>query len=86
MRNGILRDVVFACAGVLMVMAAIGLPRQGSAAQPRWQVNQSQCLTIKSSGQGAQLMPCYMTKPPPGVPARSSGKPTKPTPLPKSAP
>jgi hypothetical protein len=74
MRNGILRDVVFAGAGVLMVMAAIGLPRQGSAAQPRWQVNQSQCQTMKSPGQGTQLLPCYMTKLPTGVPAPGSGK------------
>jgi hypothetical protein len=62
MRNGILRDVLFACAGVLMVMAAIGLPRQASAAQRSWQVNQSQCQVMNSSGQGAQLLPCYMPK------------------------
>jgi hypothetical protein len=62
MRNGILRDVLFACAGVLMVMAAIGLPRQASAAQRSWQANQSQCQVLKSSGQGAQLLPCYMPK------------------------
>jgi hypothetical protein len=78
MRNGILRDVVFACAGVLMVMAAIGLPRQAPAAQPRWQINQSQCQAMKSSGTGAQLLPCYMSKLPPGVPAPSSGKPVPP--------
>jgi hypothetical protein len=62
MRNGILRDVLFACAGVLMVMAAIGLPRQASAGQGSWQVNQSQCQVLKSSSQGAQLLPCYMPK------------------------
>jgi hypothetical protein len=71
MRNGILRDVLFACAGVLMVMAAIGLPRQASAAQPSWQLNQSQCQVMKSSGQGAQLLPCYMPKRPPQAPART---------------
>ena len=62
MRNGILRDVLFACAGVLMVMAAIGLPRQASVAQRSGQMNQSQCQVLKSSGQGAQLLPCYMPK------------------------
>jgi hypothetical protein len=36
MRNGILRDVIFACAGLLLVMAAIGLPRQDAAARPQW--------------------------------------------------
>ena len=78
MRNGILRDVVFACAGVLMVMAAIGLPRQASTAHPRWQVNQSQCQTMKSPGQGAQLLPCYVTKVPSQVPAPRFGKPAPP--------
>jgi hypothetical protein len=85
MRNGILRDVIFACAGVLMVMAAIGLPRQASAAQPRWQLNQSQCQMPKSPGQGAQLLPCYMPKVPPKAPAASFGKPARPAPPAKPA-
>jgi hypothetical protein len=38
MTNGILRDVVFACAGVVMVIAAIGLPRQAQAGSPQWQM------------------------------------------------
>jgi hypothetical protein len=37
MTNGILRDVVFACAGVVMVIAAIGLPRQAPAGSSQWQ-------------------------------------------------
>jgi hypothetical protein len=66
MRIGILRDVIFACAGVLMVAAAIGLPRQVSAAQPPWQMNTSRCQA-QWEGQGVQLMPCYFRKgPPPG--------------------
>ena len=36
MRNEILRDMVFGCAGVLMVMAAIGLPPQVSAGPQMW--------------------------------------------------
>jgi hypothetical protein len=38
MTNGILRDVVFACAGVVMVIAAIGLPRQAPAGSSQWQM------------------------------------------------
>jgi hypothetical protein len=86
MRNGILRDVVFACAGVLMVMAAIGLPRQASAAQSRWQTSQSQCQVLKSPGQRVQLLPCYMPKVPAKAPAPSFGKPAEPAPPAKPAP
>jgi hypothetical protein len=65
MRNGILRDVVFACAGVFVVTAAIGLPRPAAATQSQWSV-QSRCET-KGPGQGTELLPCYLPKgPPPG--------------------
>lgn len=38
MRNEILRDMVFGCAGVLMVMAAIGLPPQAPASPQIWRM------------------------------------------------
>jgi len=49
MGKEILRDVFFACAGVLMVMALIGLPRQGQAPGQEWQ----------AQFQNAHLLPCY---------------------------
>ncbi len=75
MRNGILRDVIFAGAGVVMVLAVIGLPGQATAGHLQWRINQSQCQMMKSAGQDAQLMPCYMPKPPPPAPARDFPKP-----------
>jgi hypothetical protein len=63
MRNGILRDVIFACAGGLMVMAVIGLPGQGTAVQQQWQ--------MQFQGTRTHLLPCYWvnSKPPPPGPA-----------------
>jgi hypothetical protein len=55
MRNGILRDVLFACAGVLMVGAVIGLPRQGVTVHQQWQV----------PFQNTHLLPCYSQDPKP---------------------
>jgi hypothetical protein len=54
MRNEILRDMVFGCAGVLMVMAAIGLPSHVSAAQQMW----------RSQFQRDRLLPYYSPNPP----------------------
>jgi hypothetical protein len=61
MRNGILRDVIFACAGVFMVVALIGLPRPAAAFHQQWQMK----------FQGTYLVPCYWVnpKPPPPGPA-----------------
>lgn len=53
MGNEILRDVFFACAGVLMVIALIGLPRQGQAGHQDWQVQ----------FQNTHLLPCYNCTP-----------------------
>lgn len=78
MRNGILRDVIFAGAGVFMVLAVIGLPRQAAAGYQQWQISRSQCQMIKSPGQNAQLMPCYMPKPPPQAPAFRKPAPSTP--------
>jgi hypothetical protein len=75
MRNGILRDVIFACVGVSMVLAVIGLPGQAAAGHLQWRSSQSQGQMIKSPSQGAQLMPCYMPKPPPQAPAPDFPKP-----------
>jgi hypothetical protein len=54
MRNDILRDMVFGCAGVLMVMAAIGLPAQGPAAPQMW----------RTQFQRDRLLPYYSPNPP----------------------
>ena len=78
MRNGILRDVIFACAGVLVVMAAIGLPRPASATQAQWSVH-SRC-EAKGPGQGTELLPCYLPKGPPPGPAQIFRKPGPPAP------
>jgi hypothetical protein len=80
MRNEILRDVIFAGAGVFAVLAVIGLPGQAAAGHQQWRVNQSQCQVLTSPSQGAQLMPCYMPRQPPQVPAPAFGKPAWPTP------
>jgi len=77
MRNGILRDVIFACAGVFMVLGVIGLPGQAAAGYQQWRINQSQCQVLHSPGQGAQLLPCYMPKQPP---AQVFRKPARTTP------
>ena len=62
MRNGILRDVLFACAGVLMVGATIGLPRQPATVHEQWQ----------TQFQGTHLLPCYWQNPKP--PASGAGR------------
>jgi hypothetical protein len=80
MRNGILRDVIFASAGVFMVLAVIGLPGQAAGVHQQWRIDQSQCQVIRSPGQGAQLMPCYMPNQPPQAPARDFRKPAPSTP------
>jgi hypothetical protein len=86
MRNGILRDVIFAGAGVSMVLAVIGLPGQAAAGHLQWRIDQSQCQMINSPGQDAQLLPCYMPNQrympdqPPQAPARDFPKPAPPTP------
>lgn len=80
MRNGILRDVIFASAGVFMVLAVIGLPRQAAAEHQQWLINQSPCQVMRSPGQAVQLTPCYMPKPPSQAPVRYFSKPS-PAPL-----
>jgi hypothetical protein len=80
MRNGILRDVIFAGAGVFVVLAVIGLPGQAAAGHQQWRVDQSQCQVLTSPSQGAQLMPCYMPRQPPPVPAPAIRKAPRPTP------
>jgi hypothetical protein len=54
MRNEILRDMVFGCAGVLVVMAAIGLPPQVPAAPQMWRLQ----------FQRDRLLPYYSPSPP----------------------
>jgi hypothetical protein len=54
MRNEILRDMVFGCAGVLMVMAAIGLPPQVPAGPQIW----------RTQLQRDRLLPYYSPNPP----------------------
>ena len=85
MRIGILRDVIFAFAGVLMVMAAIGLPRQASAAQAPWPMNMSRCQ-VTWQGQGATLLPCYIRKGPPPGSGRIFTKPDPRAPRAKPSP
>jgi len=71
MRNEILRDVLAGCAGVLAVMALIGLPRDPSPAgqpQGRVQWQQTRLLPYYSSDLRS---PRVFTGPPgtPGAPA-----------------
>jgi hypothetical protein len=65
MRNGILRDVIFACAGVLMIMAFIGLPRPTAAEHQQWQMQ----------FQGTHLLPCYWVNPKPAPPDPAAARP-----------
>jgi hypothetical protein len=51
MRNEILRDVLAGCAGVLLVAAAIGLPKDSTAARP----GQEQVQQL----QNTELLPYY---------------------------
>ena len=69
MGKEILRDVFFACAGVVMVIALIGLPGQGQAGERSWQYRQT------------HLLPCYNCTPSqPRVPAPGTGAPPSLTP------
>jgi hypothetical protein len=64
MGKDILRDVLFACAGVVMVIALIGLPGPGPASQQTWQYRQT------------HLLPCYnCTSSQPRVKAPGTGAP-----------
>jgi hypothetical protein len=69
MGKEILRDVFFACAGVVMVIALIGLPGPRQASQQTWQYRQT------------HLLPCYnCTSSQPRVNAPGTGAPTSTTP------
>lgn len=75
MGNEILRDVFFACAGVLMVIALIGLPRQGQAGRPDWQ------MQFQGTQSTTHLLPCYNCTPnQPRVVNPGSGEPPSLTP------
>jgi len=64
MMNGILRDVLFACAGVFMVGAAIGLPQQATAVHQQWQ----------TQFPGTHLLPCYWQNSKPSASGPGQGK------------
>jgi hypothetical protein len=49
MRNEFLRDVLAGSAGVLLVLAVIGLPKDATAAAPQ----------VPAQGQGVKLLPYY---------------------------
>jgi hypothetical protein len=59
MRNEFLRDVIAGSAGVLLVMAVIGLPRDQAAAEPQ----------VPAQWQGVRLLPYYTSNLHPPVPA-----------------
>jgi hypothetical protein len=61
MRNGILRDVIFACAGVFMVVALIGLPRPAAAFHQQWQMQYPGT---------PHLLPCLWVNPKPPPPGQ----------------
>lgn len=65
MRNEFLRDVLAGSAGVLLVLALIGLPRDQTAAKPQ----------VPPRWPGVQLLPYYSSLHPqvPGPPFRPSG-------------
>jgi len=70
MRNEILRDMVFGCAGVLMVLAVIGLP-QPAAAPQMWQMQ----------FQRDRLLPYYSpNRPHPRLSVVGTERPAVPTP------
>jgi len=71
MRNEFLRDVIAGSAGVLLVMAVIGLPRDPAAAPQ-----------VPVQWQGAKLLPYYSSNPVHPVPGQQSRPlgPAHPTP------
>ncbi len=70
MRNEILRDLLFGCAGVFMVIAVIGLPRPAQVAHQQWQVQ----------FQDPHLLPYYSSLPPRSLLGPGTGGPAGQTP------
>jgi hypothetical protein len=68
MRNEFLRDVIAGSAGVLLVMAVIGLPKDPAAAAPQ----------VPVQWQGAKLLPYYSSNPLHPVPDRQHFRPLSP--------
>jgi hypothetical protein len=70
MRNEFLRDVIAGSAGVLVVLALIGLPKDSAADSPGMQVQY----------RGARLMPYYSSNLQHPVPMPRPPVPVQPTP------
>jgi hypothetical protein len=71
MRNEFLRDVIAGSAGVLLVMAVIGMPKDPAAAAPQ----------VPAQWQGVKLLPYYSSNPLHSVPERPHFRPPSPAQL-----